>query len=179
MTAGATRVSSMATGASPEANGGEYVVKELPASDIKSQDFTLVPNKTQYWMKNNKIWLQPADEDTTLCQNCDEGHSHIRPCNDGGQPSLLGQQMASALAASSVDPNNPFKWISYTSQVQASQDMQSNSVLATGTRVGSHPIFIMDRRARNQAQDTRFCFSINAKAQEESSFACLYDTCSD
>ena len=46
MTAGATRVSSMATGASPEANGGEYVVKELPASDIKSQDFTLVPNKT-------------------------------------------------------------------------------------------------------------------------------------
>ena len=97
MSTGAKRVSSMATGASPEANGGEYVVKELPASDIKSQDFMLVPNKTQYWIKNNKIWLQPEDEDGTLCQHCDEGHSHITPCSDGGQHSLLSQQMASAV----------------------------------------------------------------------------------
>ena len=167
MATGATRVSSMATGTFPEANGGEYVVNELTASEI-SQGFKLVPTKTQHWLKNNKIWLQPEDEDTSLCQNCEEGHSHITPCNDGGQHSLLGQQ---------IDSNNLFNWVSYATQKQASQDVQSNSVLATGTRVGSPPFFVVDRRARRRAQDARFCFSIKeSNAKDANSFAFLYDS---
>ena len=72
----------MATGASHEDNGGEYVLKELAVSEIESKDFKLAPNKTNYWLKNNKIWLQPEGEGENLCQHCDEGHLHITPCSD-------------------------------------------------------------------------------------------------
>lgn len=119
MSTGAKRVSIMAMGASPEANGDEYVLKELAVSEIESRDFNVAPNKTNYWIKNKKIWLQPEGEEGTLCQHCDEGHSTITPCSDGGQHLLLSQQMALALAASSQDPNNPLKWASYASQVHA------------------------------------------------------------
>ena len=178
MSMGAKRVSIMATGASPEADGGEYVLKELSVSEIKSKDFTLIPNKTNYWLKNNKTWLQPEDEDEALCQHCDEGHSHITPCSDGGQHSLLSQQMASALAASSRDPNDPLKWAPYASQMQATPDVQASSVLATGTRAGSTPMYAMDRRARKAA-----CSSITAKAcvkaKDENMYSCLYGYDSD
>ena len=177
MATGATRVSTMATGASPEANGGECVLKSLPASEIKSQDFVLVPNKTNYWMKNNNVWLQawPENENETLCQNCDDGQSHIAPCSDGGQHLLLSQQIASALASSSKDPENPLQWASYASQMKAAQDVQANSVLTTGTRVGSPPIFVVDRRSRKMG-----CFSVRAKAcmpgEHENMHSCLYDS---
>ena len=173
MPTGAKRVTIMATGASPEANGDEYVLKELAVSEIESRDFKLAPNKTNYWIKNNKIWLQPDGEEDTLCQHCDEGHSTITPCSDGGQHSLLSQQMVLALAASSQDPSNPLKWASYASQVQATPDVQESSVLATGTRVGSPPVYFMDRRARKAA-----CSSITAKtcvkAQNANMYSCLY-----
>lgn len=89
MSTGATRESVMATGASPEAHGDEYVLKELTVSEMESGDLHLAPNKTKFWIKNNKIWLQPEGGEDTLCQNCNEGHSIITPCSDGGQHSLL------------------------------------------------------------------------------------------
>ena len=63
MSTGATRVSVMATGASPKVDGDEYVLKELAVSEIESMDFNLAPNKTNYWIKNNTIWLQPECDD--------------------------------------------------------------------------------------------------------------------
>ena len=126
-------------------------------------------------MKNNKVWLQPENVNETMCQNFDDGHSQITPCGDGGQHSLLSHQMASALAASSKDPNNPLKWASYAAQMVATQDVQANSVLATGTRVGSPPVYFMDRRARKVA-----CSSITAKAcvkaKDANMYSCLYDS---
>ena len=48
MSKGATRVSVMATGASPEANGDEYALKELAVSGMELGDFHLAPNKTNF-----------------------------------------------------------------------------------------------------------------------------------
>ena len=168
----------MATGASPNDTGlhatMEYVCKELAISQIQPEEFKLAPNKTNYWLQNNKIWLQPEGEGESLCQNCDEGHSHITPCSDGGQHSLLSQQMASALAASSRDPNVPLKWASYASQVRATRDGQGSSVLATGTRAGSPPVYHMDRWARKAA-----CSRITVKkcvpARDANMYSCLYE----
>ena len=168
MTTGAKRVSSMATGASP------YTCKELAVSEIEPEKFTLAPNETSFWIQNNKIWLQPEGEEDSLCQNCDEGHSHITPCSDGGQHSSLSQQMASALAASSRDPNVPLKWASYKSQMQATREIRESQVLATGTRVGSPPMYRMDRMARKAA-----CSSVTVKtckpARDTNMYACLYE----
>ena len=137
----------MATGAVPETNGGKYVVQELPVpvSELKSMEFTIMPNKTKYWLKISKIWMQPEDEDDSLCQTCEVEHSQIVLCSDGGQHSLLGHQMACALAVSAVDPDNPFRWASYSSQELATTGVQSMSVLTTGVR--SPPIFV-DRATR-------------------------------
>ena len=158
----------MATGASP------HTCKELAVSEIEPARFTLAPNETQFWLQNNKIWLQPEGEGDSLCQNCDEGHSHITPCSDGGQHSSLSQQMASALAASSRDPNVPLKWASYMSQMQATREIRESQVLATGTRVGSPPMYRMDRMARKAA-----CSSVTVKkckpARDANMYACLYE----
>jgi len=174
MSTGAKRVSVMATGASPEAHGDEYVLKELTASEMGSEDLHLAPNKTQCWMKNNKIWLQPEGDEDTLCQNCGEEHSIITPCSDGGQHQLLLKNMISDLATSSKHPDVPLRWASYVSQVQASQDVQDSSVLATGTRVvGSPPKYYADRRTRKAA-----CSSITVKkcmpARDNNMYSCLY-----
>ena len=174
MSTGAKRVSIMATGASPEAHGDEYVLKELTASEMESEDLHLAPNKTQCWMKNNKIWLQPEGDEDTLCQNCGEEHSIITPCSDGGQHQLLLKNMISDLATSSKHPDVPLRWASYVSQVQASQDVQDSSVLATGTRVvGSPPKYYADRRTRKAA-----CSSITVKkcmpARGNNMYSCLY-----
>ena len=133
----------MATGAVPETNGGNCAVQELPVSELKCKEFKILPNKTNSWVRSDKIWLQPEDEDHSLCQTGEEGHSHIEPCSNGGQQSqhsLLGHQMACALVASAVDPDNPFRWASYSSQGQAATGVQSMSVLTTGVR--SPPIFV-------------------------------------
>ena len=45
----------MATEAVPETNGGKYVVQELPISELKSNEFTILPNKTNYWINSSKI----------------------------------------------------------------------------------------------------------------------------
>ena len=158
----ATRVSSMAAGAVPETNGGKPVMQELPVSELKTKEFTIMPNETNYWLNSNKIWMQPKDEDDSLCQTCETEHSQITPCSSGGQHSLLGHQMACALAVSAVEPDKPFRWASYSSQELATSGAaQSMSVLVAGTRTGvrSPPIF-MDRAAR---KDTRFCYSVKAK----------------
>ena len=71
--------------------------------------------------------------------------------------------------APTVNPNNPLKWASYASQVQATPGMQESAVLATGARVGSLPVYFMDRRARKAA-----CSSITVKtcvkAQDENMY---------
>ena len=171
MSTGAKRVSIMATGASPNDTGlhatMEYVCKELAVSQIQPEEFKLVPNETNYGLQTNNIWLQPEGEEESLCQNCDEGHSHITPCSDGGQHSSLSQQMASALAASSRYPNVPLKWSSCASQVRATQDVQESQVLAP-------PVYRMDRWARKAA-----CSSITVKkcvpARDVNMYSCLYE----
>jgi hypothetical protein len=174
MSTGAKKVSVMATGASPGDNGDKYVLEELPASEIKQGNFHLVPNETIYWILNNKVWLQPENESDTMCRNCDEGHSQLTPCSDGGQHSLLSHHMASTLAASSKDPNPPLRWASYKAQLVAALDVHESSVLAVGTRVGSPPAYRMDRRARKAA-----CSSISAKtcvaAKDANMYSCLYN----
>ena len=168
--AGSTRrVSSMAAVAVPETNGGEYVVQELSVGELKSKEFTTLPTETNCWIKSSKIWLQPEGEDeSTPCQTCEEGHSHLTPCSNVGQPSLLGNQMARALAASAVDPDNPFRWVSHSSQQHDFSDVQSMSVLTSATRVRNPPIFV-DRLARQRFKDTRFCIdfvSISKRTQQ-------------
>jgi hypothetical protein len=174
MSTGAKKVSIMATGATPGGSGDKYVLEELPVSAIKQGNFHLVPNETNYWILNNKVWLQPENEQDTMCQNCDEGHSHLAPCSDGGQHSLLSHHMASTLAASSKDPNPPLRWASYKAQLAATLDVNESSVLAVGTRVGSPPVYYMDRRARKAA-----CSSISAKtcvaAKDANMYSCLYN----
>ena len=112
--------------------------------------------------------------DDSLCQTCETEHSQITLCSNGGQHSLLGHQMACALAVSAVEPDKSFRCASYSSQELATSGAQSMSVLVTGTRTGvrSPPIF-MDRAAR---KETRFCYSVNAKKMETEDAACLYDT---
>ena len=165
----------MAAGAVPETNGGKPVLQELPVSELKTKEFTIMPNETNYWLNSSKIWMQPKDEDDSLCQTCETEHSQITPCSSGDQHSLLGHQMACALAVSAVEPDKPFRWASYSSQELATSGAaQSMSVLVTGTRTGvrSPPIF-MDRAAR---KDTRFCYSVKAKKTETEDKTCLYDT---
>ena len=111
-----TRVLSMATGAVPETQGGKPVLQELPVTELKMKEFTIMPNKTTHWLNSNKIWMQPEDEDASLCQVCEQEHSQIEPCSNGGQHSLLGHQMACALAVSAVETDRPFRWASYSSQ---------------------------------------------------------------
>ena len=81
--------------------------------------------------------------------------------------------MVSDLPTSSQHPNVPLKWASYASQVQATQDVQESSVLATGTRVGSPPKYYADRRVRKAA-----CSSITVKkcvpAHDANMYSCLY-----
>ena len=113
MSTWATRVSVMATGGSPEAHGDECVLKELTVSEMESGDLHLAPNRTKFWIKNNKIWLKPEGGEETLCQNCNEGHSIITPGSDGGQHSSLLKKMVSDLATSSRHPSVPLKWASY------------------------------------------------------------------
>ena len=48
MSKGATRVSVMATGASPEAGGGEYSLKELTVSEMESGDWHLAPTRRNF-----------------------------------------------------------------------------------------------------------------------------------
>ena len=174
MSAVAKRVSVMATGASPEAHGGEYSLQELTVSEMESGDLHLAPNKTQFWMKNNKIWLQPEGDDDTVCKNCHEGHSVITPCNDGGQHFLLLKNMVSDLAVSSTHPDVPLKWASHATQVQATQEVQERSVLATGTRVGNPPKYYADRKTRKAA-----CSSVTVKkcvpARDVNMYSCLYE----
>ena len=116
--------------------------------------------------------------DDSLCQTCETEHSQITLCSNRGQHSLLGHQMACALAVSAVEADKPFRWVSYSSQELATSGVQSMSVLVTGTYtrtcVRSLPIF-MDRAARN-SKDTRFCYSMKAKTMETEDKMCLYDT---
>ena len=112
------RVTSMATKAVPETNGGKPVLQEVQPSDITGQKFNLIPNNTGYWVCNNKVWLQPEDDNDLMCTNCNEGHSIIQPCKNGAQHSGLIHQMALEMSASAVEEQRPFKWMSYGTQVQ-------------------------------------------------------------
>ena len=124
----ATRVLSMATGARavPETQGGKPVLQEIPVSDLKMKEFTIMPNKTTHWLNSNKIWMQPEDEDASLCQVCEQEHSQIEPCSNGSQHSLLGHQMACALAVSAVETDKAFRWASYSSQKLATTGLVRN-----------------------------------------------------
>ena len=55
----------------------------------------------------------------TMCSVCDYGHSTITPCeNGGGSHSELTKSMGIELTASAVEPDRPFRWVSYAMQVQ-------------------------------------------------------------
>ena len=100
-------------------NGGKPVLQEVQPSDITGQKFNLIPNDTGYWMCNNKVWLQPEDDNDQMCTSCNEGHSVIQPCKDGAHHSGLIHQMALEMSASAVEEQRPFKWMSYGTQVTA------------------------------------------------------------
>ena len=169
------QVASMATNAIPDTikcgrflNGGKPVLKEVTPSDTTGQKFNLIPNDTGYWMCNNKVWLQPEDDNDHTCTNCSEDHSIIRPCKDGAHHSGLIHQMALEMGASAVEEQRPFKWMSYGTQVQKDA-VDANVNLATATRKNL-PVFTRVRPATWEA-DTRFCYSVNAKTVDN---ACKY-----
>jgi hypothetical protein len=167
----ATKVAVNTTGAVPETNGGQQVLKELQMADVKDRGFSLVPNKTTWWIKNNKTWLQPANDGESLCQNCEEGHSHITKCSDGGCHSKLTHEMACALATSAVETAQPFTWLPYETQTRQANSL---SVLVTGTRnKDTRRVEIKLPATRAEAAGGRFCYTINAKSMAD---ACLYDS---
>ena len=140
-------------------------------ADVKDRGFALVPNKTPWWIKNNKAWLQPANDAESLCQTCDEGHSHIAKCSDGGCHSKLTHEMACALATSAVETAQPFTWLPYETQTRQSNSL---SVLVTGTRNrDTRGMEVKLPATRAEAAGGRFCYTINAKSMED---ACLYDS---
>ena len=161
---------SMATKAILETNGGKPVLQEVQPSEITGQRFNLIPNDTGYWMCNNKVWLQPEDDNEQMCTSCNECHSIIQPCKNGAHHSGLIHQMALEMSASAVEEQQPFRWMLYGTQVQ--KDAVDATVhLATATRA-SLPVFTRVRPA-TRAVDTRFCYSVHAKTVED---ACEYNT---
>ena len=82
-------VATMATGVLPQTNGGKQVHQEMQVGDVTDTKFVIMPNETKYWVSSSHIWLQPEDEDDSLCANCDETHSQIAPCKNGGCHSML------------------------------------------------------------------------------------------
>ena len=110
-------VSSMAIGTLP--TNGTAKLQEMQMRDLEGHDLTLMPNETLHWVSNCKIWLQPEHDEETMCSVCDEGHSTITPCeNGGGSHSELTKSMGIELTASAVEPDRPFRWVSYAMQVQ-------------------------------------------------------------
>ena len=167
----AKQVTIMATGAVPKTNGGKQVLKELQMADIKNREFSLVPNKTTWWINNNKAWLQPENDVDSLCQTWDEGHSQITECSGGGCHSKLTHEMACALAKSAVETAQPFTWLPYETQTRQAN---SWSVLATETRNrDTRGVEVQRPSTRAEAAGGRFCYTINTKSMED---ACLFDS---
>ena len=159
----ATQVAAMATKTVPDTHGGKPVLKEINASDMADQTFPLIPNDTGNWMCCNKVWLQPEDDDTTMCTNCQEGHSVIKPCKLGGRHSGILHQMAMEMSISAVEEQRPFRWMPYGVGVQR-EAIDANVSLTTATRT-RFPVFTRERPA-TRAQDARFCYRVSAKKME-------------
>ena len=135
-----------------------------------TKTFILIPNHAGNWMCCNKVWLQPEDDETTMCTNCQEGHSIIKPCKLGGRHSGILHQMAMEMSISAVEEQRPFRWMPYGVQVQRDA-IEANVSLATATRT-RFPVFTRARPA-TRAEDTRFCYSVRAKTVDN---ACEYNT---
>ena len=144
----------------------------MQVSDMTDQNFVLIPNNTGNWVCSNKVWLQPEDNDTsmTLCANCKEGHSTIKLCKNGERHSGMLHQMALEMSISAIEEQRPFRWMPYGVQVQK-EATETDVPLTTATRT-RFPV-IARRRPATRAEDTRSCYSINAKTMED---ACLYDS---
>ena len=146
---------------------------EMQEDEGTEKKFTIMPNTTNGWINSNKVWMQPDDDADLLCGACDEEHSHIKPCQDGGNHSLLLHEMACALDVSAVERDKPFRWMANETQSKLATKVQSNSVLAIGTRKGSPPMFVQLPSVRPKG-DTRFCFSLKTTKTMEDE--CLYDS---
>ena len=154
-----TPVATMTTGAVPNTNGAKPVLMEMQEDEGREKIFTILPHTTNGWINSNKVWMQPDDDADLLCGACDEEHSYIKPCQDGGNHSLLLHEMACALAVSAVERDKPFRWMANETQNKVASKVQSNSVLATGTREIS-PLIFVPRPSVRPRGDTRFCFSL-------------------
>ena len=151
-------------------HGTTPVLLEVHASDMADQKCILIPNNAGNWVCCNKVWLQPKDDDTSMCTHCQEGHSIIKPCKLGGRHSGMLHHMALEMSISSVEEQRPFRWMPYGVQEQK-EAIEANVSLTTATRT-RFPV--MDRRRpATRAEDARFCYSVNAKPMEA---ACLYDS---
>ena len=161
----------MATGALPQTNGGKQVHQQMQVSDVADTKFVIMPNETKHWVNSSRIWLQPEDEEDSLCATCDEAHSQITPCEKGGCHSMLTHDMANAMAVSAVESGRPFQWMAYLTQHQFAANVKSNAVLATATRQRAPPIYVNRPATRAAEKETQFCYNVNAKKMD----ACLYD----
>ena len=164
-------VATMATGALPQTNGGKQVHQEMQVGDVAGTKFVIMPNETKHWVNSSRIWLQPEDEEDSLCATCDEAHSQITPCEKGGCHSMLTHDMANAMAVSAVESGRPFQWMPYLTQHQFDNNVNSNAVLVTPTRQRAPPIYVQRPATQAAARETRFCYNVNAKKMD----ACLYD----
>ena len=131
----------------------------------------------KHWINSNKMWLQPEGETDSLC---DEGHSQIEPCEDGGCHSMLPYTMACELAASAVETERKFRWVTYGTQVQ--HDAQAEAkVMATRVDRRMAMQVIMPRPATRAAAGLS-CNSYSAIVQkvkekrEEDACSYLYDS---
>ena len=164
-------VATMATGALTQTNGGKQVHQQMQVSDVTDTQFVIMPNETKNWANSSRIWLQPEDEDDSLCATCDETHSQITPCKKGGCHSMLTHEMANAMAVPAVESGRPFQWMAYLMQHQFATDVQSNAVLVTATRQQRAPSIFVNRPTTKTAMETRFCYNVNVKTMD----TCLYD----
>ena len=172
-------VATMATGMIPNTNGGKPVVLEMQPKDVADQKFAIPRNETGWWIKSNKMWMQPED-DNGLCQNCSAAHSQVRSCADGGSHPMLLHQMACEMATSAVEHTSPFRWVSQETQQTIATEVKSNAVLVNATRETRDcaPPIYKSRPATRAEMETRFCYNVNAKPMEDKEMhdACLYDS---
>ena len=174
---GTKRVATMATGAVPSINGGQPQMQKMGLADISEKTFTIMPNTTTEWLNCNKMWLQPEDENDSVCRKCDTCHSRIEPCEDGGSHSLQHHQMACELAASAVETDRTFKCVPYSVQVQMREEEEAKCMTARVTRTRETRGIPFTRPATRAAAG---CYSVSVnklkEKNEDDESSYLYDS---
>ena len=175
---GTKRTAAMATGAVPITNGGKPKIQEMGLADISGKTFAVfMPSKATVWIKCNRMWLQPKDENDMVCQNCNTCHSLIETCEDGGTHSLQYHEMACELAATAVEADRTFKWVPYSVQVQMVEDDEAKCMTATVTRTRETRGVLFNRPATRAAAG---CYGVSVskmeKKNEDDGNSYLYDS---